>query len=179
MRDSGVTLVELLVVVSIIGLLIIAMGFSYQGWVGNYRIESMTKELYFDLSDARSLAMSHNRIHWAVLEDQQYTIFEDDNPPPDGDGILDAQDTQVLPGGLPPPPPKRYEYDYRLGCDTAALPQTITFDRRGLMDWAPAGAEMVFRFVNTRDPDFDCIVIEPSKMWMGEYDTNLNVCERR
>jgi prepilin-type N-terminal cleavage/methylation domain-containing protein len=169
MRDSGVTLIELLAVVSIIGLLIVAMGFSYEGWMGNYRLESQTKELYFDLSDARSLAMTRNRIHWAVLEDQQYTIFEDTNLPPDGNGILEpASDTQVL--------QKRYEYGYELLGVTAALPQTITFETRGLMDWVPVGNEITFRFDNTRDPDFDCLVIERSKIWMGEYEA---VCERR
>ena len=101
MRDSGVTLVELLVVVGIVGLLVIAMGFSYEGWMGNYRLESQTKELYFDLADARSRAMTRNRIHWAVLEDQQYTIFEDTNE----NGTLDATppDTQVLPPARPGP----------------------------------------------------------------------------
>jgi prepilin-type N-terminal cleavage/methylation domain-containing protein len=172
MKDSGVTLIELLIVVSIIGLLIIALGFSYEGWMGNYRIESQTKELYFDLSDVRSSAMTRNRIHWARLEAQQYTIFEDDNPPPDGDGILDAQDRQVR--------QRRYEYGYNLGVVGAApLPQTITFDTRGLIAWVPAVNEMTFMFVNTRDPDFDCIVIEPSRMWMGEFDPDNIVCERR
>jgi prepilin-type N-terminal cleavage/methylation domain-containing protein len=169
MRDRGVTLIELLVVVSIIGLLIIAMGFSYEGWMGNYRLESQTKELYFDLSDARSLAMTRNRIHWAVLDTTQYTIFDDDNPGPDGDGVLNtAQDTQIL--------QKRYEYGFELLGVTAALPQTITFNTRGLMDWVPVSNEITFRFDNMRDPDFDCLVIERSKMWMGEYEA---VCERR
>jgi prepilin-type N-terminal cleavage/methylation domain-containing protein len=171
-NESGVTLVELLVVVSIIGLLIIALGFSYEGWLWNYRIESMTKELYFDLSDARSLAMSHSRIHWAVLDTTQYTIFEDTNPNPEGDGVLDGADNQVL--------QKQYEYnDYQLALVGGALPQTITFDRRGLISWGPAQNELMFRFINTRDPDLDCIVTEQSKIWMGEYNTDLNICERR
>jgi len=172
MKDSGVSLIELLVVVSIVGLLIIAMGFSYEGWMGNYRLESQTKGLYFDLADARSSAMSRNRIYWVDLEDQQYTIFEDTNPGPDGDGVHDGADRQVL--------QKRYEHGFRLeGLGAAALPQTITFNTRGLMGWAPAGLDIRFRFINTRDPDFDCLVIEPSKIWMGEYNQNTLVCERR
>jgi len=178
-------LIELLVVMGIVGLLMIALGFSYEGWMGNYRLESQTKKLYFDLQDARSRAMSRNRIHWAVLEDQQYTIFEDTNE----NGTLDATppDTQVLPGGLPPPPPKRYEYGFRLGPIGAfALPQTITFNTRGLMAWVPNEDPLRLRFVSPldslgreRDPDFDCLVIERARMWMGEYDPNNIVCERR
>lgn len=179
MRNDGVSLIELLVVVSIIGLLIIAMGFSYENWMGNYRLESQTKDLYFDLADARSNAMSHGRVHWVVLEDQQYSIYEDTDPAPDGDGVLNiAADTQVVP--TPPTPGKRYEYGFRLeGLGAAALPQTITFNTRGLMDWAPAGQDIRFRFINTKDPDFDCIVIERSKIWTGEYDQNNLICERR
>ena len=171
MKDSGITLVELLVVVSIIGLLVVAMGFSYEGWLGNYRIESMTKTLYFDLSDARSAAMSHNRIHWAELDTTQYTITEDTNTPPDGNGILDNMDTQVL--------QKQYEYDYQLTLDGGGLPETITFDTKGIMSWAPAQSQLLFRFVNTRNPDLDCITVEQSKIWMGQYNTDLNICERR
>jgi prepilin-type N-terminal cleavage/methylation domain-containing protein len=186
MRNDGVSLIELLVVVSIIGLLIIAMGFSYEGWMGNYRLESQTKDLYFDLADARSNAMSHNRVHWVVLEEQQYTIYEDTNPAPDGDGVLNiAADTQVVP--TPPNPGKRYEYGFRLqGLGAAALPQTITFNTRGLMDWVPAGQDIRFWFISPpdslgrdRDPDFDCIVIERSKIWTGEYDQTNLICERR
>ncbi len=59
------------------------------------------------------------------------------------------------------------------------MPQMITFDTRGLATWVPATPEMTFRFINTRDPDFDCIVIEPSRIWMGEYDPMGIACERR
>jgi prepilin-type N-terminal cleavage/methylation domain-containing protein len=172
MKDRGVTLVELLIVVSIIGLLIIAMGFSYEGWMGNYRLESQTKDLYFDLTDARTSAMTRHRMHFAILDTQQYTIIEDTNPPPDGDGVLDAGDFQVF--------QKQYEYDYSLGVVGAGiLPQTITFDTRGLMQWIPAQTAITFRFINTRDPDFDCIVIGQSRIWMGQFNPTTVNCKRR
>ena len=175
MKDSGVTLIELLVVVAVSAVLIVAMGFSYEGWMGNYRIESQTKELYFDLTDTRASARSHNRIYWVQLGDQQYTITEDTNPVPDGNGVLEpATDRRVL--------QKRYEYGFELeDLDGVGMPQTITFNTRGLISWVPSPPddEIRFRFVNTRDPDFDCIVIEPSRIWMGEYNTDTLVCERR
>ena len=172
MRNSGVTLIELLIIVSIIGVLVVAMGFSYEGWMGNYRIESQTKELYFDLTDARTNAMTRHRMHFVTLDTQQYTIIEDTSPWPDGNTILEPADNQIL--------QRRYEYNYQLGVVGAALlPQTITFNTRGIMSWAPAVNEMTFRFINTRDPDLDCIVIEQSKIWMGEYNPATVDCERR
>jgi prepilin-type N-terminal cleavage/methylation domain-containing protein len=182
MKESGVSLIELLVVVSIVAIMIVALGFSYEGWMGNYRLESATKEFYFDLMDARSRAISHNRAHWALLQQQQYTIIEDTNsvldpgPDPDvvGDGNLTGADALVL--------QKPYEYDYQLnggGIAPQPPPQTITFDTRGLISWGPNQNELVFMFTNTRDPDFDCLVIEQSKMWMGEYNKTTDVCERR
>ena len=85
MKNSGVTLVELLVVVSIIGVLIIAMGFSYEGWVGNYRLESMTKELYFDLYDSPCGEIVINLVDAEAQElTVRYEFCEGDFPVPPG-----------------------------------------------------------------------------------------------
>lgn len=178
MKNSGVTLIELLIVVSIIGILIVALGFSYEGWLGNYRIESQTKELYFDLTDARTRAMTRHRIHWVILKTNQYTIIEDTNDNATLDSVPDVDnyiDEFKAKNGY-----KNYEYDYDLTViGIGSMPQTITFNTRGIISWVPAVTEMTFRFINTRDPDFDCIVIEQSRIWMGEYNTDINVCERR
>ena len=66
MSERGVTLVELIVVISVIGILAIALGFSYVGWQGAYRVEKTTKELYTDLMDARSRAMGQGLVQFRI-----------------------------------------------------------------------------------------------------------------
>ena len=40
-NNKGVTLVELLIVFSIIAILVLALGFSYQGWMARYKVDSV------------------------------------------------------------------------------------------------------------------------------------------
>ncbi len=77
--SSGVTLIELLIVVAIVSALAIALGFSYNGWIGNYMIESETRNIYSDLMDAKTRAMTRKTYHFAVLNAGNYQIFEDTN----------------------------------------------------------------------------------------------------
>ena len=79
MNNRGITLIELIVVISIIGILAVALGFTFQGWMGGYRIESQTKEMYVDLMNARARAMQRNRSHFVVVTANDYQIFEDTN----------------------------------------------------------------------------------------------------
>lgn len=162
MRDSrGITLIELLVVASIIGILAIALGFTYQGWIGNYRIESETKTLYADLMDARARAMTRTRVHFVVIDTTNYTVYDDTfdgtNPDTDGNGTLeDASDTEVLQKTLP------NEYEL-LMVSAGAFPQTLAIDTRGLIT-----PEIAFRIDNTMTPDYDCIVVGQTRVQMGK-----------
>lgn len=105
-KDRGITLIELLVVISIIGILAAALGFSFQGWIGGYKVESQMKELHVDLMNTRAMAMQRNRAHFVTLTTTQYTIYDDTDPEPDGDGTLDTtSDTQILQKNLDPTKP--------------------------------------------------------------------------
>lgn len=161
MKNKGITLVELLIIISIIGILIVAMGFSYQGWMGRYRIESQTKELYSDLMEAKTRAMTRHRIHFVILESTRYAVYDDNNPSPDGNGTLETDsDELILQKGL--------KYGLKLlPVGTSSLPETITIDTRGLMF-----PQRDFRIDNNITPDYDCIMITQARIRMGKWENN-------
>lgn len=78
-KNSGITLIELIVAISVVGILAAAFAFEFQGWIGGYKVESQIKEMYVDLMNARVRAMQKNRIYFVTLTTTQYTLYEDDD----------------------------------------------------------------------------------------------------
>ncbi|MFZ5906503.1 MAG: GspH/FimT family pseudopilin [Nitrospirota bacterium] len=166
----GITLIELMIVVSIISILAVALGFTYQGWIGNYRVESETKDLYADLMDARAQAMTRNRMYFVQLNTGDYAIYEDTD-----------DDTAFNPGaGDDPIPgftnPKTVPHDLGWTGD-------IGFDTRGLA-WdytvnppVAAAITIPFTLAAGMTPDYDCIAVNQLRVNMGKMSGGVCVAK--
>jgi len=153
LRDiRGMTLIELMTVVAILGVLLVVLGFSFQGWLAKYRVEDQTKRLYADISDARARSMQKKRMTFVRLDANRYRTFEDTNTAPDGNGALDlAADTAVADTNT------AYTIDPTM---------TFSFDREGLASFTGS-----IRLVSTNlSPDYDCITVQTTRIRIGRFD---------
>jgi len=163
MNDNrGMTLIELIVVITVVGILIAAISTNFMGWRSKYKVESQMKEMYIDLMNARSRAMERNRMHFVDLSvADRYTICEDSSPGPDGDGVLQTGvDRQVL----------QKNFDQPITFTTG---NTVTFNSNGLL---ATGAGVV-RATTSYDADYDCVGLETTRIIMGQW--NGTVCQAK
>lgn len=159
MKEEGITLIELIIVISIIGILVVALGFSFQGWMGGYKIESQVKEMHADLMNARVRAMQRNRAHFVVVTANNYQIFEDINE-------NNVNDDAALAGWTTP---KALQYAVASGAGT------VTMSTRGIV--SPNGT-IQFN-IGTNTPDYDCIVLFATRINMGKWNTGTNECDAK
>lgn len=157
------TLVELMTVVAILGVLMVILGFSFQGWLAKYKVEEEAKRFYTDLSDARARAMQKKRVTFVDLAAKQYRTFEDTNTAPDGNGTLEtAADTRVA----------NVSTNYIITPTLTGGVTQFAFDREGL-----ASATGTIRLVSTLSPDYDCITIQTTRLRIGRF--NGAICQEK
>jgi len=150
MKDHGINLIELVVVMSIIGILTIALGFEYYDWGKKFAAEKIIKELYTDMMHARMMAITRSREHYVILGARSYSVVEDTND----SGEHDAGDTTL------PNYPKQLEHPIEWNNSGNAL----TFDKRGLMPkWRTIRVTEI-------DADFNCIKVSMGRIIMGQHD---------
>lgn len=169
MNRKGITLIELIIVIAIIGILALAFGLSFQGWLGRYKIESEFKEMYVDLMNAKTRAMSRNRTHFVTLTTTQYTIQEDIDPWPNGDGLLTANDS-VQPAGYDDRIPfrqKTLETNHPITWSNVGDTQ-VDFDTRGI-----SSEDKIICSNADIESDYDCIVISASRVNLGKLTTRI------
>jgi len=90
---GGFTLIELIVVLSIVAILLVSMGFEFVGWKDKYSAEGDMKSMYANLSNARAQAIQTKRVHFVNIpeaDEIQYKVYIDNSPYPDGNGELDT-----------------------------------------------------------------------------------------
>jgi prepilin-type N-terminal cleavage/methylation domain-containing protein len=180
-RKSGITLIELVVVVSLVSILMVALGFSYYGWQGKYKVERSVKELYTDLMNTRARAMSRNRIHWVrLINATSYSAYDDTNPAPDGNGGNPEVGTDLELGSFP----KTLEYDMDWRTTGAPSDDDIRFSRKGIAE--VIGTICFFTDSDDTDkesdfnPDYDCIVVSATRINLGKLakqDTDGGECK--
>ena len=157
-NTRGVSLTELLIVVAIFGILVIALGFSYQGWMGAYKVESQIKQFYVDMMNARTLSMQTNRVHSINMTTTEYNMFEDLN----GDGAAESaiwstsrSKTGSAAGAA------AFEHDFNAAA-------TYAFTTRGIAN--NTGTVCINADV---DSDYDCMEISATRIVMGKLTTRM------
>jgi len=86
--DKGVTLIELVVVMAIIGIMALFMIPSLGEWVQNYRIKQAGRNMASDLQSAKMQAINIHRYCTVIFNANGYVIF----PDYDNDMVLDTAD---------------------------------------------------------------------------------------
>lgn len=145
------TLIELMIVISVIGILVVALGFQYAGWQGRYKVETEVRQVYADLTDARIKAMQQNLPYGVRFFGTNYQVFR---------ATDDAWTSFTLAPGWTTV--RRLAAPY-------SIPWTsmVVINSRGLITPESRSALKLTGWNITNPPDYTCIVLSQTKINLG------------
>jgi prepilin-type N-terminal cleavage/methylation domain-containing protein len=164
MKQEGLTLIEVIVVMVTIGILVAVAGTEYASLMASYRAESQIKTMYADVMRARHRAMQKNVTHFLHLEkaaSHGYAVYSDADNNDKPDTAIDTKMTQLSKQDL------QYGIAWNGGGDTL----NISADRRGLI--APSRSLWLLKTdgapFRESEVDYDCIIISSTRINLGKY----------
>lgn len=154
-NSSGITLIELMVVVGIIVILLSLATIAFHNYQVRYNVENEIKMLYSDIMGARIHALNENRPYVVEFTSPTSYVTAIDK---DKNGDYNAGDTKVdkySKDNL------KYPLQWRFGGNT----DRITLDSRGLVNRNGS-----VRIDLTNSAEYDCISISNTRIKMGKWD---------
>jgi prepilin-type N-terminal cleavage/methylation domain-containing protein len=156
----GFSLMELLVAMTIMGVLLALATLSFQGMTRRYSEEKQVKQLYNDLLNTRIRAMQQGRDHFvSLVSNTMYRIYEDTFTAPEGNGVLDIANDALL--GTQNVLPAHTL--------VTSIPTTtpVQFNSKGLV---PATQTGWIRINPSIGAEYDCVLIDQIKTRMGNMN---------
>ena len=170
---EGFTLVELMVVITIIGILIVSFGFQFVKWRAKYNVEADVQRMYADLNEGRAQAMRQRAVVFVNMPDPRgfvYRLYIDDDPAPDGDGSLDMSNDTLLTNTTAKFIINTPEQDLRFS------PQGVLYDGGGVVG-APITVQFHEETYEEIHADVDCMVLDATRINTGFW--NGTACEEK
>jgi prepilin-type N-terminal cleavage/methylation domain-containing protein len=160
MKNSGFSVIELVVVIAILSILIAIAGLYSREMMERYQVEGQIKEMYADVMNARVSALQRNRVFFVTLAANQYAIYEDvysaTNPSsPDGDGVLQTANDRLV-------TQKTLRYTLAAG-----FPASFSFTTNGLLS---STTGFTISVSSTANPATDCIALATTRVLMGKMN---------
>lgn len=156
---SGFTLLELLVVITIIAILLGIATMQSRSLMMRYTVEGEVKSLHSELIRARIRATQRNRVHFVTFTATSYTITEDTATAPDGNGVPDAADAVVV----------RQDLDRRFPLVWTGAANPLVISAKGMVAQGQTGLVHIDIPV-ANSGEYDCIQISELRSLTGKWD---------
>ena len=165
MKQNGFTLLELIIVVTVFGILLSIGTVNFSAWQKKYGIERQTKEMQSDFMAARLLAVQQKRYCRINLMPNSYTFSVystsseyEASPQGPGTPVLAAKSLS-------------YKITWNLGNSK------IDFDPRGLI--LSAGDQGIVKYATAGIASEDCLSISTGRISSGKITDGNFACQIR